>query len=155
MASLLNQYSLIFKQHLIKHTSSLKKPVPDVLDWRSILGNDLYRVWQSRQVQVPIYYWYTSLATDAECRECFRPFARQKPLPLSTVGKQAYIRLCTTYEAFHHPSKFFSRICRLTPISNDNSSSSTATYRFVVTYTSPVVYNRQNYCHIQTRRKRR
>ena len=32
MASLLNQYSLIFKQHLIKHTSSLKKPVPDVLD---------------------------------------------------------------------------------------------------------------------------
>ena len=32
MASLLNQYSLIFKQDLIKHTSSLKEPVPDVLD---------------------------------------------------------------------------------------------------------------------------
>ena len=30
MASLLNQYSLIF--NLITHTSSLKKPVPDVLD---------------------------------------------------------------------------------------------------------------------------
>ena len=146
---------MIFKQHLIKHTSSLKKPVPDVLD--SKRGEVPSRVTRTEFGSLGKFrYRYindTSLATGAECLECFRLFARQKPLPLSTVGKQAYIRLGTTYEAFHHPSKFFSRICRLIPISNVNSSSSTATYRFVVTYTSPVVYNKGNYRHIQTRRK--
>ena len=41
MASLLNQNSLTFKQHLIKHTSSFKKPVPDVLDSGAIDGPKL------------------------------------------------------------------------------------------------------------------
>lgn len=53
MASLLNQYSLISKQHFIKHTSSLKNPVQDVLDSGAIDSPKLATTRTFKRGEVP------------------------------------------------------------------------------------------------------